>query len=52
MQALGSPPLAEQLGKQGFEPSTSNPEQLKEIIAKDLTRWARFVSETGIKVEQ
>jgi tripartite-type tricarboxylate transporter receptor subunit TctC len=52
VQALKSPQLEEQLGKQGFEPSSSSPEQLKEIIAKDLARWARFISETGIKVEQ
>ena len=52
VQALKSPQLNEQLGKQGFEPSSSNPEQLKEVIAKDLARWARFISETGIKVEQ
>ena len=52
VQALKSPQLEEQLGKQGFEPSSSNPAQLKEIIAKDLVRWARFISETGIKVEQ
>ena len=52
VQALKSPQLEEQLSKQGFEPSSSNPGQLKEIIAKDLARWARFISETGIKVEQ
>jgi tripartite-type tricarboxylate transporter receptor subunit TctC len=52
VQALKSPQLAEQLGKQGFEPATSSPAELKDIVAKDLARWARFVAETGIKVEQ
>jgi tripartite-type tricarboxylate transporter receptor subunit TctC len=52
VQALKSPQIEEQLVKQGFEPTSSSPAQLKEIIAKDLARWARFIGETGIKVEQ
>ena len=52
VQVLKSPEVIEQLGKQGFETSTSSPEELKGLIEKDLARWARVISEHGIKVEQ
>jgi tripartite-type tricarboxylate transporter receptor subunit TctC len=37
--------------KLGFEPAFSSQAELKEKIAKDLTRWSRLVKETGVKVE-
>lgn len=52
VQVLTSPQIAEKLGKQGFETSPSSPEQLKELIDKDLARWARVIGESNIKVEQ
>ena len=51
-QALQTPRIAEQLGKQGFEAATSTPEQLKVTLERDLARWNRVVSEHQIKVEQ
>jgi tripartite-type tricarboxylate transporter receptor subunit TctC len=52
VQVLKTPEVQEQLTKQGFEPATSTPEQLKTLIDKDLQRWARVISENQIKVEQ
>lgn len=51
-QALQTPKVAEQLGKQGFETATSTPEQLRGRIASDLKRWSRVVAEHQIRVEQ
>lgn len=52
IQVLTSPQITEKLGKQGFETTPSSPEQLKELIDKDLARWARVIGESNIKVEQ
>lgn len=51
-QALQTPKVAEQLAKQGFETTTSTPEQLRARIAGDVQRWTRVVSEHQIRVEQ
>ena len=51
-EALKTPRVAEQLAKQGFETSTSSPEQLKTVIEGDLARWARVINEHQIRVEQ
>ncbi|MGO4329081.1 tripartite tricarboxylate transporter substrate binding protein [Cupriavidus sp. 2TAF22] len=39
------------LAKQGFEPTSSTPDELKAILARDATRWANLVKATGLKVE-
>jgi tripartite-type tricarboxylate transporter receptor subunit TctC len=51
-EALRTPKVAEQLAKQGFETSTSTPDQLKSVIDRDLARWARVINEHQIRVEQ
>ncbi len=51
-QAIQSPKVAEQLAKQGFETSTSTPDQLKAILDQDLARWQRVITEHHIKVDQ
>ncbi len=51
-EALKTPKVAEQLARQGFETSTSAPEQLKSVIERDLARWARVITEHQIRVEQ
>jgi tripartite-type tricarboxylate transporter receptor subunit TctC len=51
-EALKTPKVAEQLARQGFETATSTPVQLKAVIARDLGRWARVISEHQIRVEQ
>jgi tripartite-type tricarboxylate transporter receptor subunit TctC len=48
--ALKSPDVAEQMGKQGFEPQASSPAELKTYIGKELTRWQRLIQDNGIKV--
>jgi len=51
VQVLHGAELQEQLAKQGFEPATSTPDQLRALIDKDLARWSKVVSENNIKVE-
>lgn len=52
VQTVRSEDFVQAVAKQGFEPASSSPAELKAIIDKDLARWARFVADTGIKVEQ
>ena len=52
VQVLKTPQTAQQLATQGFETTTSSPEELKVLIDKDLARWARVISEHNIKIEQ
>ncbi|AEI80823.1 extra-cytoplasmic solute receptor [Cupriavidus necator N-1] len=48
--ALKSPDVAEQMGKQGFEPQASSPAELKAYIGKEMARWQRLIRDNGIKV--
>ncbi|MGH8788385.1 MAG: tripartite tricarboxylate transporter substrate binding protein [Cupriavidus necator] len=48
--ALKSPDVAEQMGKQGFEPQASSPAELKAYIGKEMARWQRLIQDNGIKV--
>ena len=51
VQALAMPEVDQQLLKQGFEPKSSTPDELKALITQDLAKWARVVSENNIKLE-
>jgi tripartite-type tricarboxylate transporter receptor subunit TctC len=50
VEALKSPDVAEQMGKQGFEPQASSPAELKAYIGKEMARWQRLIRDNGIKV--
>jgi tripartite-type tricarboxylate transporter receptor subunit TctC len=52
LQVLALPEVDQQLLKQGFEPKGSSPAELKEVIARDLLRWQRVVTDNKIKFEQ
>jgi tripartite-type tricarboxylate transporter receptor subunit TctC len=35
----------------GLEPQSSTPEQMRDIIASDIARWAKVIRESGVKVD-
>lgn len=48
-KALGSSDVRQRLEAQLFAIQTSSPEQLGELIRRDLQRWSKLVQEAGIK---
>jgi tripartite-type tricarboxylate transporter receptor subunit TctC len=48
-KALGSSDVRQRLEAQLFAIQTSSPEQLGELIRRDLQRWSKLVKEAGIK---
>lgn len=51
IRAVGAPDLKEALGRQGFEPQTSTPEQLATRIQREIAQNARLVKQAGLKAE-
>ena len=52
VEALNTPQLQERLTRQGFEARSSTPEQSRQLLEKDLLRWARLVTDLNLKIEQ
>jgi tripartite-type tricarboxylate transporter receptor subunit TctC len=50
-EILASPDIKEQFAKQGLIPIGGTPQQLADLIAKDLPRWAKVVKDAGITPE-
>jgi tripartite-type tricarboxylate transporter receptor subunit TctC len=50
-EILATPKVKEALEKQGLVPIGGAPERLRDLVAKDLTRWAKVVKEAGITAE-
>jgi tripartite-type tricarboxylate transporter receptor subunit TctC len=50
-EILASPEVKEQFAKQGLVPVGGTPQQLADLIAKDLPRWAKVVKDAGITPE-
>ena len=48
---LQSPDVRERLTALGTEPTGGTPEQFAETIKTDTARWAKVVSEAGIRIE-
>jgi len=51
VKALVAPDVVALLHKQGMEPSTSSPEELRRYIAREYETWGRVVKQAGIKAE-
>jgi tripartite-type tricarboxylate transporter receptor subunit TctC len=51
VQALTQPDLIERLKKTGYEPGSSTPQALMEIVRTDLLKWQRVVREAKITPE-
>jgi tripartite-type tricarboxylate transporter receptor subunit TctC len=50
-EILASPKVKEQFAKQGLVPVGGTPQQLANLIARDLPRWATVVKDAGISLE-
>jgi tripartite-type tricarboxylate transporter receptor subunit TctC len=50
-QALESPALKERMVKEGFDPTTSTPEEARARLEKELPQWAKLIKERGITAE-
>jgi tripartite-type tricarboxylate transporter receptor subunit TctC len=50
-EILASPEVKKQFAKQGLVPVGGTPQELTELIAKDLPRWAKVVKDAGISLE-
>jgi tripartite-type tricarboxylate transporter receptor subunit TctC len=51
VKALVAPDVVALLHKQGMEPSTSSPEELRRYIAREYETWGKVVKQAGIKAE-
>jgi len=49
--ALASPETAEQIRRQGAEPTTSTPEAYRAWIADEQKKWSAVIRKTGIKLD-
>jgi tripartite-type tricarboxylate transporter receptor subunit TctC len=47
----GASDVRERLTALGTEPTVGTPEQFAETIKADTTRWAKVVSDAGIRIE-
>jgi tripartite-type tricarboxylate transporter receptor subunit TctC len=51
-KALAAPDVRERLTAQGFEISYLNPEQMNDLMKRDIARWGKSLREIGLKLEQ
>jgi tripartite-type tricarboxylate transporter receptor subunit TctC len=49
--ALGVPEVREKLVAQGSEIVASTPQQFRDFIKTDISRWAKVVKAAGMKIE-
>jgi len=50
-RVLQAPEVRERLSALGTEPTGGTPEQFAQTIKSDTARWAKVVSEAGIRIE-
>jgi len=50
-KVLAEPAMRERLAAQGFEVSYLNPEQMSELMKRDLARWQKSIREIGLKLD-
>jgi tripartite-type tricarboxylate transporter receptor subunit TctC len=50
-RVLQAPDVRERLATLGAEPTGGSPEQFAQVIRADTARWARVVSDAGIRIE-
>ena len=51
-KCLAVPQTKERLTAQGFEVSYLNPEQMAELLKRDMARWQKSIREIGLKLDQ
>ncbi len=50
-KALAAPDVRDRLIAQGFEVSYLNPEQMNDLMKRDIARWSKALREVGIKLD-
>lgn len=50
-KAIRSPDIARNLAEDGGEASVGSPEQLRQLIADEIPRWRKIVSDLGLKLD-
>ena len=50
-RVLQAPEVRERLIALGAEPTGGSPEQFAQVIRADTARWAKVVSDAGIRIE-
>jgi tripartite-type tricarboxylate transporter receptor subunit TctC len=48
---LAQPDVRERMGKMGFDTRSGSPQELADILARDLARWGKLVREGNIRAE-
>lgn len=48
-EILKAPDVLELLAKQGGTPLVSSPEEFRNLLAKDIAKWAKTVKAAGVK---
>ncbi|MCC6776999.1 MAG: tripartite tricarboxylate transporter substrate binding protein, partial [Hyphomicrobiales bacterium] len=48
---LAQPDVHERLGKMGFDTRSGSPQELADILARDLARWGKLVRDGNIRAE-
>ena len=51
IRILNAPDVKERLLSQGGDAAGTTPEQFSAFIKSEISRWARMVKETGVKLE-
>ena len=49
---LKMPDIRERLARQGLIPGGGSPEELKDLLSADLSKWGKFITEIGIKTTE
>ena len=50
-KVLKSPDVVERLTVDGGEPVASTPEQFRQHLAAEITRWKKVVKDAGLRIE-
>jgi tripartite-type tricarboxylate transporter receptor subunit TctC len=51
-KALKEPDIRERLGQTGIEPVGNTPEQAKQFLDAEISKWAKVINTAGVKAEQ
>ncbi len=50
-RSISLPDVSEQFAIQGAEPLGSTPEQFRQLIREDITRWSEVIRTAGVRIE-
>ena len=48
---MKEPELRARLLAQGAEPDTTRPDELREVLAREIGTWGKVIREAGLRVE-